>query len=652
MPPSFDTPASPANQGQGGSAAAPKKGSGIVPPGTLINNNYEVLELINAGGMGEVYRGINPLTGDMVAIKIVLQSLAHDTKIATLFRREAKVLCQLSDQAIVRYYNFVHDAELDRFCLIMEFIDGITLLEHARKVAPLTEGQALGLLRRLALGLEQAHKREVIHRDLSPDNVILRGGRIEDAVLIDFGIAKSTEMTEETLHGRLAGKFKYISPEQLGSFGGHIGPYTDMYSLALVIAAGVRGLPIDMGSSIHEAVQNRMRVPDLAGIPGRLRPILTHMLEPDPTRRPPRMTDLIAMLDDPGLIPAEYGAEPVTGTFGGLNVSGSMLGAGLSVPPGPLQRPPGGAAPRSMTGSSRPPATMTLGFSVPPQTVSPTIAPVSAQPPKGRGAGGVIRLVVLLGLLGAGGFVAYDRGLVDRVMAQFSPAAPATDGSDVPVDAAGAEESATPGALTRDGFLAGLETGACSFAARIVAGPEAGLIAGFTATPGVFATLPDAYEAAFDTRPEVSEKSVASQQCPVLDLARAVQALEGQAPVVTLDSDLMRVGGSIVGRISERRGRPVWLVLVTGTGQVHNLTTLLAEQADGSATFSFGLNPGAPGDPAQHLILALATDVPLVSAAAATDGTAAGQLMPLILAEIAGRDAQAGVALAQFLLEP
>jgi serine/threonine-protein kinase len=264
----------------------------------------------------------------------------------------------------------------------------------------------------------------------------------------------------------------------------------------------------------------------------------------------------------------------------------------------------------------------------------------------------VIRLVVLAGLLGVGGFVAYDRGLVERVMAQFSPTPAAADGSDVPVDSTGAVESATPGALTRDGFLAGLDTGECSFAARVVAGPEAGLIAGFTATSGVFGTLPDAYEAAFDTRPEVSEKSVVIQQCPVLDLARAVQALEGQAPVVTLDSDVMRVGSSIVGRISERRGRPVWLVLVTGTGQVHNLTPLLAEQADGSATFSFGLNPGAPGDPAQHLILALATDVPLVSAAAATDGTAAGQLMPLILAEIAGRDAQAGVALAQFLLEP
>jgi serine/threonine protein kinase len=99
-----------------------------VPIGTLINNNYEIKAMIQAGGMGEVYRGENSFTGDPVAIKIVLRALAHDEKIAGLFRREARILCQLSDQAIVRYYNFVHDQQLDRFCLSMEFIDGKPLM--------------------------------------------------------------------------------------------------------------------------------------------------------------------------------------------------------------------------------------------------------------------------------------------------------------------------------------------------------------------------------------------------------------------------------------------------------------------------------------------------------------------------------------------
>ncbi|MCC5973137.1 MAG: serine/threonine protein kinase [Rubellimicrobium sp.] len=635
-------------------ATAWQRGPAIVAPGTLINNNYEVQELISAGGMGEVYRGINPLTGDMVAIKIVLQSLAHDEKIATLFRREARVLCQLSDQAIVRYYNFVHDAELDRFCLIMEFIDGITLLDHARTVAPLTAAQAKGLLRRLALGLDQAHRREVIHRDLSPDNVILRGGLVEDAVLIDFGIAKSSELAESTLHGQLAGKFKYISPEQLGSFGGEIGPRTDIYSLALLIAAALRGEPIDMGSSIHEAVHNRQHIPDLSDIPDELRPILSHMLEPDPALRPARMPDVVAMLDDPALIPPHYGAVvPMPFGLG----SGGGQGAGLAMPPGPLQRPPGAAVTGSGSGlgigspvGSHPP-----GLSIPP--LQPSLTATPGRKAARGGAGGAVRFLVIMALLGGGGYYAYSQGMLDQVLARTGLVTDPLAGNDFAPEAgppdealSGTDSPATGTPLTREGFLAASETGPCTYATRVVAGADAGMIAGFATGPGAFEALPGQYEDAFSARPAVTEKRVTDAQCPVLDLARLVQAGPGVPPVLTLDSAVMPPGGSIVGRLSDRRGRPVWLVLVTGSGAVFNLTPLLAEQADGSATFSFGLDPGANGDAAEHLILALASDAPLVSAAAAPDGVPAATLMPLIEAEIAGRQDRTGAALAQFTL--
>lgn len=251
-----------------------------VPIGTLINNNYKIEQLISAGGMGEVFRGTNVFSGDAVAIKIVLQSLAHDEKVAALFRREAKVLCQLADQAIVRYYNFVHDAALDRFCLIMEFIDGLPLSDHVKGGGPLTLAEAQRLLKRLALGLERAHKMDVVHRDLSPDNVMLKGGLIDDAVIIDFGIAKSAEMSEATLFGQMAGKFKYVSPEQLGHFGGAIGPRTDIYGLALLMAAAIRGAPIDMGSSVVEAVNARRVIPDLTGIYPELRPLFASCWNP------------------------------------------------------------------------------------------------------------------------------------------------------------------------------------------------------------------------------------------------------------------------------------------------------------------------------------------------------------------------------------
>jgi len=313
-----------------------------IPPGTMINNNYEIKELISAGGMGEVFRGENAFTGDVVAIKIVLNSLANDEKVAALFMREAKVLCQLSDQAIVRYYNFVKDTNLDRFCLIMEFVEGTSLADEMRERGPLAADKCKQLIRRLASGLDRAHQMQVVHRDLSPDNVILRGGVIDDAVLIDFGIAKSATNVESTLHGQLAGKFKYISPEQLGAFGGEVGPRTDIYGLGLLIAAVARAEPLDMGTTVVEAVNARQEVPDLSDVDPEIRGILTHMLQPDPAKRPARMSDVIALLESDAP-PPERSMAPFQRT--------TMRPAAMPVPG--LREPPGRSLnPTTLAGGS------------------------------------------------------------------------------------------------------------------------------------------------------------------------------------------------------------------------------------------------------------------------------------------------------------
>ena len=146
----------------------------LVEPGTLINNNYRILALVSAGGMGEVYRAENVFTGDPVAVKVILPGLAGDTAVLDLFRREARVLVQLRDEAIVSYHNFVLDQGLQRYCLIMEFVSGAHLGSMLRHDAGMADEQAIALMRRLARGLGQAHARGVTHRDLSPDNVILR----------------------------------------------------------------------------------------------------------------------------------------------------------------------------------------------------------------------------------------------------------------------------------------------------------------------------------------------------------------------------------------------------------------------------------------------------------------------------------------------
>lgn len=579
-----------------------------VPLGTVINNNYAVTELMSIGGMGEVFRGENTFTGDAVAIKIVLQELAHDDNITALFRREAKVLCGLSHEAVVRYFNFVRDADLDRYCLIMEFVDGVVLSNYVQGVRPLTVDEAIRLMRRLAEGLAQVHTMDVIHRDLSPDNVILRNDAIDEAVLIDFGIAKSLQMSDRTLHGQLAGKFKFISPEQLGHYDGEIGPQTDIYGLALLIAFALRGEPLPMGDTIVEAVNLRRAIPDLRSFDPKVRALLAHMLEPDPADRPASMAVVLALLNDPSKMPEKYrvlGPKIETGP-----VTDAEIDAVFQAP----------------------------SF-IPGQLADPDGEPVRRPKKKAASGLGALRWVGVLALVvGAGYFGAQQAGF-------FASPVPEQVNLDV------IEDPLPDEAFTRAGFLSDYADG-CSFAMRILAGPQAGTIAAFGTDPAAFDGLLDAYDVAYDARPTMFTYDISQDQCPVLTLAKAMQARGGVAPALTLDSATMPQDGSIVGRLSNRRGRPVWLALVTPGGAVFNLTDRLVEQADGSATFNFGLTDSAGDAPQPQMLIALASDAPLIAAAAAADGAFAASLLPLIEAEIAARDGKAGIGVAQFLLLP
>lgn len=257
--------------------------------GAELNQTYKIDELLGVGGMGEVFKGHNIQTGDPVAIKIVLPEFARDDMILDLFRKEARILNHLSHDAIVRYYVFSIDSVIGRPYLAMEFVDGKSLAEVVKK-KPLAAEDFMPLLRRLADGLHRAHEAGVIHRDMSPDNVILPGGLVDKAKIIDFGIARSANVGGGTLlGGSFAGKYNYVSPEQLGLFGGEVTPKSDIYSLALVMAAAMRGYPIDMSGSQVDVIEKRRVVPELRDVPKQLHPVLTAMLQPDPAMRPASM---------------------------------------------------------------------------------------------------------------------------------------------------------------------------------------------------------------------------------------------------------------------------------------------------------------------------------------------------------------------------
>ncbi|MCW5747634.1 MAG: serine/threonine protein kinase [Alphaproteobacteria bacterium] len=273
-------------------AAAAVTTGGTYPPGSVLLTSFRIEALVASGGMGSVYRATHLVTGATVAIKTIRSELASDPKMGDLFKREAQALRRIAHPAIVRYEG-AFSTDNGQMVLVMEFVEGPSLMEVLRG-GPLSPKAALALRNRLAAGLAAAHREGVVHRDLSPDNVILPGGRIEDAKIIDFGIARQERAEGATLVGSdFAGKLAWAAPEQFGLFGGKVDHRADIFSLGLIVAASVIGRPLEMGTSITGAVHARTTEIDLAAVPASLRKELHAMLQPDPAKRPATMDALL-----------------------------------------------------------------------------------------------------------------------------------------------------------------------------------------------------------------------------------------------------------------------------------------------------------------------------------------------------------------------
>lgn len=265
--------------------------------GDVLNHIFEVKRFIAGGGMGEVFEGVNINTDERVAIKVMLPALAADPNVIAMFRKEARTLTRLQHESLVSYRVLAEEPRLGVLYIVTEYVDGINLADALGTLNP-TPADLKVLLRRLASGLRAAHDLGAIHRDISPDNVILENGRLDRPKVIDFGIAKDLDAGSATIVGDgFAGKLSYVAPEQLGDFGRSVGPWTDVYSLALVILAVATGRNVAMGGSLVDAVDRRRAGPDLSEVPSELRAILEAMLRPDPAQRIRSMDEVLVKLD-------------------------------------------------------------------------------------------------------------------------------------------------------------------------------------------------------------------------------------------------------------------------------------------------------------------------------------------------------------------
>ena len=330
-PPSGETSAAPRTQASPFAAtAAPARDPArqtTVEIGEVLGHTYRIEEFLAKGGMGAVYRARHTILDSVHAIKIILAQFAQDPQVVALLSQEAKALSKVKSDAVVEYQGLFLDEHGRRY-LVMEFADGPSLARvlQDRSFSPAEVRQ---LRDRLALGLAVAHDKGVFHRDISPDNVILPGGRIENAKIIDFGIAKHADTGEKTIiGGDFAGKYSFASPEQAGMFGGKVDARADIYSLGLVLAACAigHGEKLAMGDSPASVFRARESVPDLSAVPPELRDELAKMLQPKPEDRPQRMEDIVTRRP---AVERSMGAAPPSAARG--SGVGRAIGAGVAV---------------------------------------------------------------------------------------------------------------------------------------------------------------------------------------------------------------------------------------------------------------------------------------------------------------------------------
>lgn len=311
-----------------------------ISPGTLLLGTYIVDRPLDAGGMAKTYLTHHKeLSNTKHVIKVIKAEftsnlanafeLTHseaDNKSIALLKHEAEALLSIHHDAVVGYQGFQKDDKYGH-CLIMEYVEGPSLKDYLKQ-KPLTITQFWQLRNRLASGLAAAHAKGIFHRDISPDNVILHDGKIEEAKLIDFGIAKwHKPSSDATIFGSVfVGKYAYAAPEQLD--GGTVGAYSDLYSLGLVLAEAIIGKRLDMGNSEESAKKARRSVPDLRDISAALRPQFTAILQPKSLDRPQSMSVLLQRWPYPPSTKRWIGTLN-RWWLAGLSVTAIIIGIGL-----------------------------------------------------------------------------------------------------------------------------------------------------------------------------------------------------------------------------------------------------------------------------------------------------------------------------------
>ena len=290
--------------------------------GTLLDNRYEVLDVIGVGGMAIVYRARDTVLNRFVAVKMLKEEFSQDSDFRRRFHAESQAVAMLSHPNIVSIYDVSHSEDADY--IVMELVEGVTLKEYMERKGALSAAEVLHFVPQIASALEHAHSRGIIHRDIKPQNlIILRDGTLK---VTDFGIARFIESKQETMAGDALGSVHYVSPEQ--ARGSRVDSRSDIYSLGVVMYEMLTGrLPFEGDTPVAVVLQHINSVPLLPSeinpeIPVGLEEITMKAMNPDPEQRYAAASEMLADLElcknDPtlsfgyGIAQEEY-TEPGSG---------------------------------------------------------------------------------------------------------------------------------------------------------------------------------------------------------------------------------------------------------------------------------------------------------------------------------------------------
>jgi serine/threonine protein kinase len=355
-------------------------------PGQTLDGKYEILEKIGEGGMGEVYKARHVHLDEIRIIKVTKPDALGEGPDPRRFQEEARMATLVRHPNVAALYDFSRLPD-GSFYMVWEFIDGVTLEEWMRRHGPLPAAQALDIARQVLSGLSEIHAQGIVHRDVSPDNILVREGRDGRllAKIIDLGIAKrvAAETLSMTGTGLFLGKLKYCSPEQAGSLpaGKLVDGRSDLYSFGVVLYEMLTGKPPFESQTPEGYLGKHLHSPppplDPAGLPPRTGPALSAVvlraLEKNRDRRFSSAREFADALERFGPDATEVLAKaPLEGRGAGRNrlvpvlLAGGAVAAAIAAGLYILQKP---AAPYSA-----PPALPTFAAALSP-TAEPTAGP-------------------------------------------------------------------------------------------------------------------------------------------------------------------------------------------------------------------------------------------------------------------------------------